>query len=167
MAMKKDEESGGRSKKTIVIGVACVVVGAIAGPKLLPGGGSTEAASGPTTTLFERGPTLALPEVTLNLADGRLLRLGVALQFPHDPEGGEEEEAGEGESGAEDEADDPTMGHAADLDAALTVFSARTMDELLDGTIREAARQELATRIAEHDREPAVEDVLFYSFVMQ
>lgn len=165
MAAKQDDGSGGRSKRTVLIGIGALVLGVVVGPKVMPVGGGSEAAE-PTTTVFERGPTVVLPEVTLNLADGRLLRIGVALQFPHDPEPAEvTDEEGEG---GEESADDPTQGHAADLDAALTVFSARTMDELLDGAGREAARQELLVRVAEHDAEPTpIEDVLFYAFVMQ
>jgi flagellar FliL protein len=149
-----------------MIGIAGLVLGIAVGPKLVPNGDGSEVAGGTTTTLFERGPTVTLPEVTLNLADGRLLRIGLALQLPHDPDRADGES--EGTEGDEEETvDDPTMGHAPDLDAAISVFSTKTMDELLGEPGREAARAELLARIAEHHEEPVIEGVLFYQFVMQ
>ena len=149
-----------------MIGIAGLVLGTAIGPKLMPGGDGSEVVNGTTTTIFELGQTVTLPEITLNLADGRLLRIGLALQLPHDSDRADSESEGT-EGGEEETLDDPTMGHARDLDAAISVFSTKTMGELLDEPGREAARAELLVRIAEHHEEPVIEDVLFYQFVMQ
>lgn len=167
MAAKQEKEAGNRSKRSALIGVAGLILGVTVGPKVLPdSGASEEVADASTTTLYERGPTVALPEITLNLADGRLLRLGLALQLPfesNDGEGEPEEAAADDEEAVED----LTLGHAQDLDAAISVFSLRTMEELLDGQGRESARTELLARIGEHHGAPTIEDVYFYQFVMQ
>lgn len=165
--MKKTEPGAKASRRAAAIAVGALVVGVLAGPKILPAGGSAEG-SATTTTLFELGPVLTLPPITLNLADGRVLRVGLALQFPYDPEP-KGSEAAEGEaSEGEDESADPTLGHAVDLDAAINVLGGRTMEQLLAGPGREEARLELTQRVAEHDgEEPGLEGLYFYEFVMQ
>src|SRR3546814_17707394 len=87
------------------------------------GGGSASAeASAPTTTTTVAGPVVVLDAVTLNLSDGRLLQVGLALELSA--------EAGSG--GGEEEVDesDPTKGYAKALDAAIGVFGHQTMAAL-------------------------------------
>lgn len=160
-----DGEPKGRasSRRALFVGATCLLAGTFLGPKLFSGS-INSGDSAPTTTLFERGPVLPLPPVTVNLVDGAILRVGIALQLPYEPEAVGDEEAAENEGTAPD----PALGHAQDLEMAITVFGARTMAQLLETSGREAARAELRTLIADgHTADLGIEDLYFYEFVMQ
>jgi len=160
MASKKTAEGKGRKK--LAVPAVALLLGVFVGPKLLGGGGSGEAAAA-TTTTTALGPVVALDPITLNLADGRLLKVGLALQVSASwlAEYGTEEGGGE-----EEEAGDPTKGYARALDAAITVFSGRSMEELSGAAGREAAREELAARLLD-TYHGEIEAVYLYEFVMQ
>src|SRR3546814_16485702 len=87
--------------------------------------------SAPTTTTTVAGPVVVLDAVTLNLSDGRLLRVGLALELSA--------EAGSG--GGEEEVDerDPTKGYAKALDAAIGVFGDQTLAALSEPGVPDAA----------------------------
>src|SRR3546814_6235731 len=74
----KDEAKQGKGK-TIGLAVAFAVIGAVVGPKVMGGGSASAEASAPTTTNTVAGPVVVLDAVTLNLSDGSLLQVGLAL----------------------------------------------------------------------------------------
>lgn len=97
------------------------------------------------------GPVVALDSITVNLVDGKFLRLGLALQLT-----------------AEAKADDldPKSFGARALDSAIQVMSGYTSDELASGEGRGAAKEVLAQAVIK--RYPGeVVDVYFTDFVMQ
>src|SRR3546814_2812070 len=116
------------------------------------GGGSASAeASAPTTTTTVAGPVVVLDAVTLNLSDGRLLQVGLALELSA------EAGAGGGGHGAEEvDETDPTKGYAKALDAAISVFGHQTMAALSEPGGRDAAKAALEAslhRSEEHTSE--------------
>lgn len=165
MAKKKadgDDKKKGGPKKLAVPAVA-LLLGVFVGPKFLGGGGAGEAAAATTTTTAP-GPVVTLEPITLNLSDGHLLKMGLALQVSAEWLA-EHGDAGGGHAPEVDETD-PTKGYARALDAAITVFSERSMADLGSTAGREAARTELTAHLAEayHGE---IEGVYLYEFVMQ
>lgn len=109
------------------------------------------------------GPVYALESITLNLADGHYLKVGLALQMAP-PEG--EEEAASGHGSTEEEATMPAGEQAPALDATITLFGAHTSAEVGDPTAREELKHQLVERIAEAYHGEVV-DVYFTEFVVQ
>ena len=106
------------------------------------------AAGGPTTTAPpEPGVMVTIEPLSLNLADGHYLRLGMALQLT--------EEVGE-------EAPDT----ARALDLAIALFSGRTVAEVSDPATRDALTAELAHQL-EETYEGEVMDVYLTNYVTQ
>ena len=105
------------------------------------------------------GPIQELEPVTLNLADGRFLKVGIALQLAtSDEEGGEE--------GGEE------LPAAKALDIAITLLGSHTMEELAHPKERELVKKELSELVAEAYTDPETDDpvvtkVYFTEFVMQ
>jgi flagellar protein FliL len=100
----------------------------------------------------EPGTVLSLDPVTLNLADGRYLKLGMALQFTV-----EGSITGEGT---------PALDGSKALDLAISQLSDRPIIELNSGPAREKAKKELVKAI-EKAYDDTVMDVYFTEFVMQ
>lgn len=170
MAKKKTDDGeakGGGGPKRFALPVVFLLVGTFVGPKVL-GGGAAPSEGSETTTTTAPGPVVTMDPTTLNLADGRLLKIGIALQLSagwlheHAAEGDEDGHGG----GGEVDAADPTKGYARAMDAALSIFSAMTYDELIAPGGRNVARAALedALHSAYHGE---IEGVLFYEFVMQ
>jgi flagellar FliL protein len=115
-----------------------------------------DAAGLPPTTVAactppEPGAVFALEPITLNLSDGRYLKLGLALQL------GSEADA------AAFEAED----HGAPaLDVAIGLLGARRYDELIDPVRRDEIKADLARQIAAR-YEGEVLGLYFTEFVMQ
>jgi flagellar FliL protein len=171
MAKKKADDGaagkGGKEKggmKKLAVPAVALLLGVFVGPKFLGGGGNAEAGAATTTTTAP-GPVISLEPITLNLSDGHLLKVGLALQISADWLEEHGEPAAEEGHGAAD-TDDPTQGYARALDAAITVFSAQTMPGLTDAAGREQARAALnqALQDAYHGE---IEGVYLYQFVMQ
>jgi len=82
----------GKTKKTRLLLVVVLLAGA-AGGYVLKGGGASEEPAGATATTAppEPGVIVDIEPLSLNLADGRYLRVGVAVQLV-EGEGGEPEE---------------------------------------------------------------------------
>ena len=162
MSKKKEGAKGkeGGGKKKMIIMVVVVAVAFLAGSKLMGGGGTAVAGVAVPTTVPE-GEVKTLDAITLNLADGRLLKIGIALQKKYDPM---PVVAGEGEGAVA--TDDPTKGYARALDTVIAVMSHHTMAELVKPEVREEAKKALVEKlnVAYHDE---IEDVYFYEFVMQ
>ena len=144
------------SKKKLV--VVAVVVLAAASWKLgfLPvGQAKPAAAEGPQAEkAVEQGAVLPMDELTLNLSDGRFLRLGVALILE------------QGQSTEEMKEQLPIAG-----DVVVTTLSSRTYPELLKPEAKDAVKLELTDKVrAAYEAafgEPKVARVIFTSFVMQ
>lgn len=165
MAKKKpatDAEEGDDAKKggklKLIIGaVLLVVVGAGLGSKVLAGGGSAEAgATGPTTTTTEPpGMITALEVITLNLADGRFLKLGVAFEVH-----------AEVEYPVNFDPEDTTKGFAREIDATITLMSSYTYEALAAPEGKAQAKAALLEQVVSIS-DDAIKDVYFHEFVMQ
>ncbi len=145
-----------------LIMIVAVVIGLLGGVKgFVLGGGAKPAAApaGETTTTTEPlGPVVILEPVTLNIAGGHFLKVGLGLQIAHDYK------AAVGGHGAD--SDDPTKGYARALDLAIEVLGGREYDELVTPEGRKGAKEEL-THALEEAYPDEVEGVYFTHFVMQ
>jgi flagellar FliL protein len=146
--------------KTIGLAIGFAVLGAVVGPKLLGGGAAPAGATEDTTTTTVAGPVVVLDAITLNLSDGHMLQVGLALQLS--AEAGESG-GGHGEAPAED---DPTKGYAKALDATIDVLGAESMAALSAPGGRDQAKAALEGVLHElyHGE---IEGVYFHQFVMQ
>ncbi|MFC3689506.1 flagellar basal body-associated FliL family protein [Aquipuribacter hungaricus] len=145
---------GGKKKKIIgavVLLVALLAAGAGAYFMFMGGGGEEAAAEEAAAEVeYEPGLVVPLEPITINLADGRYLQVGIALQEAVAEGGGEHAE---------------TDGSQA-LDILIHKLSGKPMAELASVEQRDAVKAELVEEIkhAYHDH---VYDIYFTSFVMQ
>lgn len=140
--------SGGGKKKLIMILVLVAVLGGGAYFFLLKPGdeaAATAAGAPSPSPSYEPGPVMDLDPVTINLEGGHYLKLGMALQTTPDA---------------------VEVSGAKALDAAIELFSNRSMDELADAEGREAAKDELVEEV-QHLYHDEVYDIYFTQFVMQ
>ena len=140
-----DGEGGakrGGKKKLIIIAVPVLllVIGAAVWFFLLRGGGEDKAPA-PLP-----GVVVRMDPISINLAGGHYLKVGLALQATIDAH------------------EEPDGSHAQDL--AVSKLSGRTVEELADGAAREAIKAELVAEVTE-SYEHSVMDVWFYEFVTQ
>ncbi len=141
-----EEVKGSRKKLFLAAGGGLVLALAAAWFLVLAPPGS----SGPVEpTEPEAGEVVSLEPITMNLADGRLLKVGLAVQLEK----------------IDGEAETPFSGAMA-LDEAITVLGERTFADLSAPGGREKAKSELSHRVAER-YEHGVLSVLFTQFVMQ
>lgn len=148
------EEKPKSKKLVIIIVAALVVVLAAVGVAvfMLLGGSGDEKSEAATAE-----PGIVVPlkdEMTLNLADGRFLKLQLALQLTK-----------EGTEAAGEKAAETFDGSMAQ-DAAITVFSQYKYDDLLDPKKKEEARNKLTAETKKR-YDDAVMQVYFRQFVMQ
>ncbi len=133
----------GKKKLLVLVLIVMLVAGGAAWFFLFRGGG--EAAAEPEPELVP-GEVVALEAISINLADGHYLRIGVALQAvegaAHVPEGSEA------------------------LDLTIQTFSGRTVTELADNTVREELKAELAHKVEEAYHHEVM-GVFFTEFVTQ
>ncbi|GAA4712019.1 hypothetical protein GCM10025782_05160 [Pedococcus ginsenosidimutans] len=137
----------GRRRKPLVLVVVAVLVLALAGGGfvLMRGSGGASAAE-PVP-----GPVVDLEPLTLNLADGRFLKVGLSLQLTADAASSHGKEGVNG---------------AKARDAAIQIFGQRTYSQLLTPKGRETARKALDTEVRRrYDGE--VMKVYLTEFVMQ
>jgi flagellar protein FliL len=145
-----------RSKGSIAVPIACLAVGALLGPKVLGtqgAAGATSAPAPPAEQAVELGEVVVLDPVTVNLADGRVLKVGVALQLEKHAEH------------VKADKDDPTKGYAPALDAVLDTLGRHSMTELVEPDGRDRAKETLVERLDELTHGEVV-DVYFHQFVM-
>ncbi|NUU15874.1 flagellar basal body rod protein [Cellulomonas humilata] len=143
-AVEAEKPAKKSRKKLLLIAGAVVLLAGGAAAYLLLGKGGGEPAAEPAPV---PGAVLTVEPVSLNLAEGHYLRLGLALQLT--------EEAGE-------EAPDT----ARALDLAIALFSGRTVAEVSDPATRDALTAELAHQLAEA-YEGEVMDVYLTNYVTQ
>lgn len=145
-----------RSKGSIAVPIACLAVGALLGPRVLGTQGAAGASPDPAAPVEEKvelGEVVVLDPVTVNLADGRVLKVGVALQLNADAKH------------VKAEKDDPTKGYAPALDAVLDTLGRHSMTELVEPGGRDRAKVDLVERLEELSGGDVV-DVYFHQFVM-
>jgi flagellar FliL protein len=134
--------------------VLLVVIGAVVyflvlKPGAAPAAGTPAAAAAAApspSSSYAPGAVVAIDPVSINLAGGHFLKLGLSLQTTKD--------AGEEVSGAKA------------VDAAIELFSNKTMEELTSREGRTKAKTKLVDHLAEL-YEHKVYDVYFTEFVMQ
>lgn len=151
------KEKGGR--RGALLPAIVVAVALLAAAFMLRGGGDSPAAaptSSETTVAGEAAVVhgdpehvVALDAITLNLSDGRFLKLGLALQL---------------DEGVE-VADGPSFGARA-LDATIALMGEYTYRELSAPGAREQAKEALSKAVSEA-YEGVVLSVYFTEFVMQ
>jgi flagellar basal body-associated protein FliL len=112
---------------------------------------STTATTTPVDPHTERGGVLEMDPLTVNLADGHYLKVGIALQLD--------------KATVVETAKDDGMGAKA-LDMAIAALSAKTMNQLAEPKVRDALKQQLGIDTCQaYDGE--VLTVYFTNFVMQ
>ncbi|WP_147794763.1 flagellar basal body-associated protein FliL [Cellulomonas sp. Y8] len=130
-----------RSRRTLVLVAILVAVAGVAW-YLLRGNAASEA----EPAEVELGTVQAVEPISINLANGRYLRLGLGLQLTAEV--------------AED------VDTVKALDLAIALFSQRSIDELNTPEGRDALKNQLATQLTEV-YEGEVVDVYFSNFVYQ
>ncbi|HEU5084057.1 MAG TPA: flagellar basal body-associated FliL family protein [Acidimicrobiales bacterium] len=143
---------GGSRQKALVAVAALALLGG-AGYVVTGGGGDAEAAEAVVEDpAAVPGVVVPLEPVTLNLADGRFLKVGLALQLV--------------DGVAAPAAADVDAFAAPALDEAITLLGARTYAQLVVPEGRQAAKAELSDRVRQR-YEDDVMGVLFTELVMQ
>lgn len=144
-----EPEAAPRGRKRLVVVVAAVVVLLVAGAAawwfLGRGDGGGEPKPEPPP---EAGEVVQVEPISINLADGRYLRLGLGLQLTADA-------GGHG-----------PFDTSRALDLAISLYSGRTVEEIADPTSRDALKAELAAHLDEayHGE---VMDVFLTNYVTQ
>ena len=147
-----DAAAGGGKKKLIILAVPVLVVLLVAvwffvlKPKSSATEAAGAAASPSPTTSWAPGAVAKLDPISINLAGGHFLKLGLSLQ--------QSKAVAEAVSGAKA------------LDAAIALFSNKPMEELSTLEGREKAKEKLVEHLREI-YEGEVYDVYFTEFVMQ
>jgi flagellar FliL protein len=100
----------------------------------------------------EPGEVAAFEPMSLNLADGHYLKIGIALQMVASEGGGHGAKA--------------VVDGSKAKDAAIEIFSGRSMAELSDPAVRETLKEDLFHRVDEAYHHEVL-DVYFTEFVMQ
>jgi flagellar FliL protein len=108
--------------------------------------GTEEGTDSTPTSTFVAGKIIVMDTITINLANGHFLKIGLGLQATAD--------AGE----------EVTTSKA--MDAAITEFSGKTVDELATQAGRDAAKKEL-TKAIKKAYEKKVYEIFYTTFVMQ
>ena len=137
-----------KSKKKPLVLVLAVVLAAAAAAYffvLKPGGGEAEHAE-PEHEEVVLGEVLAAEPVSLNLADGHYLRLGIALQLTAEVHG--------------------EVDTARAVDHAIALFSGRPVAEVSDPAVRDQLKAELAHQLEETYHGDVV-DVYLTEYVTQ
>jgi flagellar FliL protein len=136
----------GKKKKILIIAVALIAVAGAWFMLMGPGSGKGEAEAAEPVP----GEVVALEPITMNLADGRLLKVGLALQLPLESGGGH---------GGE-------LNGSVALDEAISFLGEHTYAQLAVPEGRQKAKAELSKRVYERYHHEVLE-VYFTEFVMQ
>ena len=149
-----DDEDGKGKRGKLVMGAVAVVALAAGAYVMVPGGEDAGAAGASAEEAEEpvEGEVVPLEAITLNLADGRFLKVGLALQLVE---------------GVTPPAEAEVAGYAAPaLDEAISLLGSLTYDELVAPGARDKAKSSLSQRVAAR-YEDDVMGVYFTEFVMQ
>jgi len=173
MADEKTEEVETKKRgKGLLIPAVVLAVGLLGGGYFLMSSSKAKpAAAGATstTTTTALGKIVSLDPITLNLSDGHVLKVGMALQLtakPKDKEIAAAVSGGGGEGGSSSASTSKLGGQEAKaLDLAIADLGNKTFDELSRPGGRTAAKNELSEKIHEA-YEGDVVSVYFTNFVM-
>ena len=148
--VEPEEPKKGSKKKLLIIIVAAVVVLGVGAAYLLGvfGGGKSATATPAPTPTSVPGLVLAVDPISINLADGHYLRLGLGLQLTDKVA----------------KADEPAPAQALDL--AIVIFSGHTVAEVSDPATRDALKAQLLAGLATA-YEGKVMDVYLMNYVTQ
>ena len=176
-APAKEPDKEPKRGRSNLIPAVVLAVGLLGGGFLMSRGGGGAAAAAPADAAAtgegeaphepEPGEIVVVDPITLNLADGRFLKVGLALQLPK-AEGGD----GEAAHGAEGEGEEEAAEGGVDtftvkaLDETIAVLGDLTYAELAAPGGRAAAKERLSHAVAER-YEGEVMGVMFTEFVMQ
>lgn len=155
-------DGAGKGKKGNLVPAIIIAVGLILGGKMMGGGGGAApvAAAGEsaTTTTVVPGPVVKLDPITLNMADGRFVRVGLGFQMSAEPGGGGHE--------TKPDTTDAAGTYAKALDIVIDVLGGQSYEQLVAPEGREAAKRAVLERLkpAYHDE---IEDLYFTEFVLQ
>jgi flagellar FliL protein len=157
-----DGDEGGKGKKGNLVPAIVIAVGLVLGGKMMGGGGSaaTTTVGEATTTTEAPGPVVKLDPITLNMSDGRFLRVGLGFQLTA------EAGAAGGHGEAKPDTTDAAGEYAKALDLAIDVLGGQNYAELVSPQGRESAKKELVDKL-KHAYEGEIEDVYFTEFVLQ
>lgn len=145
-AASAEGETPKKSRKKLLAVVAVLAIaGGGAGYTFFGPGKSAEAAEKKPPPP-ELGEVLVIDPISINLADGHYLKLGLGLQAVAEPE-----HAPEGSKA---------------LDAAIALYSGRSMEELSDPQARKKLKEELTSAVEEEYHDEVV-GVYFREYVMQ
>jgi flagellar protein FliL len=147
---------GGKNRLVMIVLAALAAVGMVKGFVLGGGKAAAGEAAPSTTTTTAPGPIVTLEPVTLNIAGGRFLKVGLALQLSGDHTD---------DAHPKDSAD-PTKGYARAVDIAIEVLGGKRFEDLVTAEGRNVVKEDLNHRLEEtypHE----VEGVYFTQFVMQ
>ncbi|WP_244309243.1 flagellar basal body-associated FliL family protein [Kineococcus rubinsiae] len=157
-------EKGGKKKKLVIAAIAALVLlgGGAGGAYTFMKPATASASEAVEEEVLVPGEVTALDPITINLADGRYLKLGIALQQVLSEAGGEGSSAVDGSKA---------------LDLAIRAFSGLTMSDLSNVESRQKYKDELQSQIIEaYVAEPEKEGeeglkqvmgIYFTQFVMQ
>ncbi|WP_380176273.1 flagellar basal body-associated protein FliL [Kineococcus sp. DHX-1] len=165
---KKDKGDGeakpGGPKKLIIIGAAVAVLlagGTGAGVFMMTKGDKASAAEATPTPTLTPGTVTALDPISVNLADGHYLKIGVALQGVA--------AAGGGHEGSKD-----TLDGSKAYDLIINEYSNLSMTDLENSDQRNKFKDELQKKVIEAyttetdgTKEESVMGIYLTSFVMQ
>ncbi len=169
LGKKKSDQGEGsdtgaaKKGKGNLIPAIIVAIGLVAGAKVMGGGGAGGSSAAPgksaettTTTTEPEGERVKLDSITLNVSDGRFLKVGITLQLRHGAKIG---------GGADAKADTAVVWAKA-LDLTIEVLGGKTYEELVTPTGRENAKELLLEQLDEAYH-GAIETLYFTEFVMQ
>ena len=159
---KTKADKGGKGGKGKIVLVLMLLLGAAAGYTLKGGGGGAEAASGPTTTAApEPGVMVSIEPLSLNLADGHYLKVGIAVQLVD----GAIEGAGHG-AGAEISEEWLAEHGPMVRDLVISELGGVHIAELASADARDVVRHTLLEKANERLHE-SVYAIYFTEFIMQ
>ena len=156
MSDNEDDKKSGNKKLVMILAASLAVVLIAGGFVVMTLLNGNKAAAEPDPSVVP-GAVYAMEEpMTLNLADGKFLKTGVAMQMS---KAGDEAlaEAGKAETG-------PDM--SAARDATISILSKYKYDDLLKPEKREEAQKALSAEVSERYH-GGVLSVYFTEFVMQ
>lgn len=143
-SVQQQDEAGPRRGKGVLVILAVVIVVIVGAAAFYLRPWESEAAAAPAEV--ELGVVVAVEPISVNLADGRYLRLGFSMQLTK-----------------EATAEIPV---ARAMDLAIGVFSGRDIAEVNDAARREELKNELARQLSE-TFEGEVVDVYLTDYVTQ
>ena len=160
-----------RAKKPLVIVAACIILAAAGGGYFFMNAAKTaEAAVLPAPVEAQEGKTVRLAPLTVNLTDGRVLKVGIALGMAKEPKNEELALLTKTESKPGKDAGKIAVSPLAGLETlalneAIMTLGDKTYDELSKPGGRAQAKEELAKKI-KAAYEGDVVAVYFTEFVM-